>query len=304
MRATCAARISGPRVYPFYCRHDDPIAGRLRLDWKKTARGIGETSPMFVEAGHEREDKMFAVIKTGGKQYRVAADQTLEVEKLAGEAGDTIVFDTVLMVAGDGAAVVGAPVVEGASVAAEILGQTRGPKIIVFKKRRRKNSRRKNGHRQDLTQVRITDILTDGKKPAARKAKAAPEKSENPEKAEAPKAAAPKAEAPKAEAPEAKAPETKAAKPAAKSAAKSTGAAAPLFTAPAGDPDDLKKISGVGPVIEKKLHALGVTQYEQVAAFTADDIAKVDDALSFKGRIERDDWLSQAKTLAAEKKEG
>jgi len=230
---------------------------------------------------------MFAVIKTGGKQYRVAADQTLEVEKLAGNAGDTIVFDKVLMVAGDGEPDVGAPIVEGASVAGEIVEQKRGPKIIIFKKRRRKNSRRKNGHRQDLTLVRITDILTGGRKPAAKKAKAAPEKSEEPKK---PKAAAPKAKAPKAEAPRA--------------AAKTSDAAAPLFTAPSGEPDDLKKISGVGPVIEKKLHALGITQYEQIAAFTADDIAKVDDALSFKGRIERDDWLAQAKKLATDKKEG
>ncbi len=234
---------------------------------------------------------MFAVIKTGGKQYRVAADQTLEVEKLAGDAGDTIVFDKVLMVAGDGEPMVGAPNVEGASVAGEIVEQTRGPKIIIFKKRRRKNSRRKNGHRQDLTLVRITDILTGGKKPTVKKAKAAPEKSGKPEKA---KAAAPKTEAPKTEAPKA----------ATKPAPKASGVAAPLFTAPAGEPDDLKKISGVGPVIEKKLHALGITQYEQVAAFTADDIANVDDALAFKGRIERDDWLAQAKTLAAEKKEG
>ena len=228
---------------------------------------------------------MFAVIKTGGKQYRVAADQTLEVEKLAGNAGDTVVFDKVLMVAGDGEPVIGAPNVEGASVAGEIVDQKRGPKIIVFKKRRRKNSRRKNGHRQDLTLVRITDILTGGKKPAAKKAKSASQTSEEPEK---PKAATPKTEAPK---------ET------AKPAPKASDAAAPLFTAPDGDPDDLRKISGVGPVLEKKLHALGITQFQQIAAFTADDIAKVDEALSFKGRIERDDWLAQAKALAAEKKE-
>ena len=228
---------------------------------------------------------MFAVIKTGGKQYRVDADQTLEVEKLAGSAGDTIVFDKVLMVAGEGEPMVGAPIVEGACVAGEIIEQKRGPKIIIFKKRRRKNSRSKNGHRQNLTLVRITEILIGGKKPAAKKAKAAPEK---------PVATKAKSEAPKAKAP----------KPAAKSAPKSSGVTAPLFTAPAGEPDDLKKISGVGPVIEKKLHALGITRYEQVTAFTADDIAKVDDALSFKGRIERDDWVAQAKKLAAENKEG
>jgi len=228
---------------------------------------------------------MFAVIKTGGKQYRVAADQTLEVEKLTGSAGDTIVFDKVLMVAGEGEPMVGAPIVEGACVAGEIIEQKRGPKIIIFKKRRRKNSRSKNGHRQNLTLVRITEILIGGKKPAAKKAKAAPEK---------PVATKAKSEDPKAKAP----------KPVAKATPKSSGATTPLFTAPAGEPDDLKKISGVGPVIEKKLHALGITRYEQVATFTADDIAKVDDALSFKGRIERDDWVAQAKKLAAENKEG
>jgi large subunit ribosomal protein L21 len=259
---------------------------------------------LFIEAGHEREDKMFAVIKTGGKQYRVAADQTLEVEKLAGDAGDTIIFDKVLMVAGEGEPMVGAPIVAGASVAGEIVEQKRGPKIIIFKKRRRKNSRRKNGHRQDLTLVRITDILTDGKKPAVKKAKAAPEKPDKSAKPEIPKTEAPKTEVPKTEAPKTEAPKAEAAKAAAKPAQKASDAAAPLFTTPAGEPDDLKKISGVGPVIEKKLHALGLTRYEQVAAFTAEDIARVDEALSFKGRIERDDWVAQAKALASDKKEG
>jgi large subunit ribosomal protein L21 len=119
---------------------------------------------------------MFAVIRTGGKQYRVAADDKLQVEKLDGSAGDRIVFSDVLMLAGDGEAQVGAPLVAGASVAAEIVEHRRGPKIIVFKKRRRQNSRRKRGHRQDYTLVRITGILTDGKRPRAAEARpAAPE---------------------------------------------------------------------------------------------------------------------------------
>ncbi len=101
---------------------------------------------------------MFAVIKTGGKQYRVAADETLKVEKLPGDAGDELVFDEVLLLGGDGEAKVGAPLVSGASVKATIVEHTRGRKIIVFKKRRRQNSRRKNGHRQDYTVVRITEI--------------------------------------------------------------------------------------------------------------------------------------------------
>jgi large subunit ribosomal protein L21 len=116
---------------------------------------------------------MFAVIKTGGKQYRVAANDTLTVELLQGEAGTQIVFDTVLMVANGDAIDVGVPTVVGASVAAEIVEQTRGDKVIAFKKRRRQNSKRKRGHRQELTVVRITDILTGGAKATA---KAAPAK--------------------------------------------------------------------------------------------------------------------------------
>src|SRR3954467_8032593 len=107
---------------------------------------------------------MFAVIKTGGKQYRVVADDTLKVEKIAGEPGDIIQFGEVLVVGGD-TPTLGLPLVEGASVAAEVLSQSRGPKVIAFKKRRRKNLRRKRGHRQEFTLVRITEILTDGAKP-------------------------------------------------------------------------------------------------------------------------------------------
>ncbi len=97
---------------------------------------------------------MFAVIQTGGKQYKVASGDVIRVEKLAGEAGSEVVLDQVLMV-GDK---IGLPVVAGASVKATVVAQARGPKIIIFKKRRRQNSRRKNGHRQDLTILRITDI--------------------------------------------------------------------------------------------------------------------------------------------------
>lgn len=97
---------------------------------------------------------MFAVIQTGGKQYKVASGDVIRVEKLAGEAGAEVVLDQVLMV-GDK---IGAPVVAGASVKATVVAQARGEKVIIFKKRRRQNSRRKNGHRQDLTILRITDI--------------------------------------------------------------------------------------------------------------------------------------------------
>ncbi|WP_075214105.1 50S ribosomal protein L21 [Mongoliimonas terrestris] len=101
---------------------------------------------------------MFAVIKTGGKQYKVAENDVLKIEKLEAEAGSTITFGEVLMVSGEAGVNVGAPVVAGASVTAEVVEQTRGPKVISFKKRRRQNSKRKRGHRQLLTVVRITGI--------------------------------------------------------------------------------------------------------------------------------------------------
>jgi large subunit ribosomal protein L21 len=102
---------------------------------------------------------MYAVIKTGGKQYRVAADEVVTVEKVAGDAGATVEFTEVLMVAGIGEAKVGKPMVLGAKVVAEVVKQGRAPKVIAFKKRRRKNSRRKRGHRQHQTTVRIKEIV-------------------------------------------------------------------------------------------------------------------------------------------------
>jgi large subunit ribosomal protein L21 len=108
---------------------------------------------------------MFAVIKTGGKQYRVAADDKLKVEKIDGEPGQIIQFGEVLVVGGD-AVTLGTPTVAGASVAAAVIEQSRHPKVIAFKKRRRKNSRRKRGHRQEYTLVQITEILTGGAKPS------------------------------------------------------------------------------------------------------------------------------------------
>ncbi len=236
----------------------------------------------------EKDDKMYAVIRTGGKQYKVAADDILKIEKIPGAVGETVQFSDVLMLGGEGDAQVGAPLIDGASVAAEVVEQGRGDKIIVFKKKRRKNYRRKLGHRQDLTVVRITEILTGGGKPS--KAKAA-RKADEAAKTEKKAAAKTKVDQPKtAEKPAAKKPE---AKPAAeKQAAKA------LFKAPKGEPDDLKKISGVGPAIEKKLNDQGITKFEQIAAFSKQDIAKVDEVLNFKGRIERDDWIAQAKKLA------
>ncbi len=175
---------------------------------------------------------MFAVIKTGGKQYKVAPNDVLRVEKLAGEPGDLVEFGAVLAIGGEAGVTLGAPLVEGAMVAAEVVEQGRADKIIVFKKKRRKNHRRRNGHRQHETVLRVTEILTDGKKPskAASKAKvakaepapeaeAAPAAKAAPKKAAAKKAPAEKAAAKKAAPKKAaakKAPAKKAAKQAAK----------------------------------------------------------------------------------------
>jgi len=130
--------------------------------------------------------EMYAVIKTGGKQYKVAKDDVITVEKVMGEPGSSVVLGEVLLVGDDKGQTVGAPVIDGATVAAEIVEQKRDDKIIVFKKKRRKNYRRKNGHRQEVTVLKITDILAEGKKksPAKKKPTAKKKEKEKP-KAEA-----------------------------------------------------------------------------------------------------------------------
>src|ERR1700676_570268 len=170
---------------------------------------------------------MFAVFKTGGKQYRVAAEDVLKIEKVKGEPGEIVEFGEVLVVGGDNVTL-GAPTVAGAMVAAEVLDQARGPKIIAFKNRGRKTSRRKIGHRQEFTLIRITEILTDGKKPS-KEAKPRPRRAPAPAPvaaadgtAEASEGAAPKsrkASAKKREKPKSKAP-AKAKKPASRSTKK------------------------------------------------------------------------------------
>ncbi|KFC71737.1 50S ribosomal protein L21 [Devosia sp. LC5] len=236
----------------------------------------------------------FAVIKTGGKQYKVAANDVLKIEKLDAEAGTIVTFDQVLMIDGQ----VGAPLIEGALVAAELLETKKQKTVIIFKKNRRHNYRRRNGHRQLLSTVRITEILTGGAKPtilaagvAAKTDSVAAEKqAKAAAKTAAPKTAAPKTAAPKTAAPKAEA-ATEAKAPAAKKAAK-----------PAADfTDDIKLIGGVGPALEKKLIAAGITSLTQIAAWKKADVAKFDAELDFHGRIERDEWVAQAKDLVAGK---
>jgi len=238
-----------------------------------TSKG-GKSAP--TDSKHSlntKEKTMFAVIKTGGKQYSVAANDQLKVEKLAGEAGDMIELNEVLMVGNT----VGTPLVEGAMVTAEIVEQGRARKVIAFKKRRRQNSRRTIGHRQHFTLLQISEILTDGAKPSKKAAaKAKPAK-------EAPKAEAkPAKEAPKAE----------------KKADSAEASAAPLFTAPAGgEKDKLTDIKGIGPVAEKQLNEQGITTFAQIAVLTAADIAKVDEYMPFSAD-QINDWKAQAKEKA------
>jgi large subunit ribosomal protein L21 len=154
---------------------------------------------------------MYALVKTGGKQYRVSKDDTILVERLAAEEGEQIILNDIVML-GDGDKVtIGTPLVDGAGVSATVMRQTRGPKIIIFRRKRRKNHRRTQGHRQDLTLLKINDIAEDAKslktaKPAAKAAPKAAEFGDAPAKKAAPKKAAPNAAAAK--------------KPAAKKAAK------------------------------------------------------------------------------------
>ncbi len=213
---------------------------------------------------------MYAIVKTGGKQYRVAPNDILQVEKLDGEPGDVVMLDQVLMVATDKGLEVGAPLVEGASVSCELVDQIRGKKIVIFKKKRRKHYRRKRGHRQHYTVLKVLEILTGGAKPKAKPAK----------KAEAKKAAAKT--------------EEKAEKPAAK---KEVAAA----NKTAGGEDDLSLLSGVGPVLEKKLREAGITTFRQIAELTPEQAKELDEKLNLRGRIEREDWIEQARELMAGK---
>ena len=243
-----------------------------------------------------KEDAMFAVVKTGGKQYKVQPGDMLRVERIAASAGETVQFNEVLMLGGDNP-VVGSPLIEDAGVQAEVVDQIKGEKVIHFVKRRRKHSsKRTKGHRQKLTLVKITEILTSGagksKVQAAigtgsvsAAAVAAIEERYTFNKTDQAEMAR-RVTAGEAEAKPAKA------EKAAKADKKAEKKAEPKAKAGA---DDLKELSGVGPALEKKLHEAGVTSFAQVAAWTEEDIAAMNEKLSFKGRIEREGWVEQAK---------
>ncbi len=242
----------------------------------------------------------FAVIKTGGKQYKVAANDVIKIEKLDAEPGDVVTFDQVLMVGNGDDVTVGAPLVEGATVAAHFVGTKKNRTVIILKKHRRQHFDRRNGHRQRISTVRIGEILLGGAKTTlvadedikARAAKAAL-LSGTAAVSEAPAKAAKPAAAPKA-APAAK-------KPAAKAETAAAPKAAKAKKADAGFNDDVTLIGGVGPALGKKLAAAGITSLKQIADWTPADLAKYDEELALHGRVERDEWIQQAKDLVAGK---
>jgi large subunit ribosomal protein L21 len=204
---------------------------------------------------------MFAVIKTGGKQYKVSRNDVITIEKLHAEAGDTVAFETVLMLGGE-TAIVGTPTVPGATVAGSVVEQARGPKTISFFKRRRQNSKRKKGHRQDLTIVRITDIFTNGEKvdvsvKAAPVAEAAPAKASKPVKTSKP-----------------------------------TEAKAGFNLN-----DNISLIDGLSTAMEKKLREAHQLTLKDIAAWTEADIGTFDAEFKLKGRITREEWPVQAQEL-------
>ena len=224
---------------------------------------------------------MFAVIKTGGKQYKVAEGDKIVIEKLAADAGENVTFDDVLMLGDDKKVTIGEPLVAGASVVGTVDEQRKGAKVLIMKKRQRNTYRRKKGHRQLETVVTIDSILADGKKAPAKK-KAAPKAEEAPKKEAAPKAEAKKPAAKKAEAE----------KPAAKKSAAPKKAAAPA------EADDLTKMKGLGKVFAGKLEAEGITTFAQVAKLKKAEIEALEEKIGASGKFESNDWVAQAKELA------
>ncbi|SFP62072.1 50S ribosomal protein L21 [Tranquillimonas alkanivorans] len=225
---------------------------------------------------------MFAVLKTGGKQYRVQSGDVLRVEKLAANAGEKVQFNEILMVGGT----VGTPLVEGAGVQAEVLDQVKGDKVIHFVKRRRKHgSKRTKGHRQQLTLLRVTDILESGADSSG--IKAAVGAGSVPGGFVASDDRYTQNRADQAEM---------------KKRVKTGGAQEKSAETPAGaSDDDLKKLTGVGPALEKKLHEAGITSFAQIASWSDEDVAEWDAKADLKGKIEKEGWVDQAKAILAEK---
>ena len=194
-----------------------------------------------MASNYAQEKRMYAIFRTGGKQYKVQEGDVLRVEKLKANQGDTLKFTKVLLVV-DGAHVeIGSPFLKDACITASIQAQGRSKKVNVIKFRRRKHHRRQAGHRQAYSELRIEEITLTGNL--------------------------------------------------------LSGASSASVTTK----DDLKKITGVGPVLEGKLHDLGIYTFEEIAQFNPERVTEVDDLLNSTGRISRDQWIEQARALMLEK---
>ena len=223
---------------------------------------------------------MYAIIKTGGKQYRVSPGETLRVESLAIAEGETINFDQILMIADGENISVGNPLLSDAVVTGKVLSHGRGDKVRIIKFRRRKHHRKQMGHRQNFTELEIVSIngvtapagSQDNAKGATAKSGSRKDTKSGANDDSGSGAASATSEAANTEAPH-------------------------FLDAPNGEPDDLKKILGIGSVLEEKLNGMGIYHYSQIAAFTDADIASVNTHLNFPGRIERDEWIPQAAEL-------
>ena len=291
------------------------------------ARKSGSVTGPAPQGAVKNEDYMYAVIKTGGKQYRVAANDVIEIEKVSGKVGDWVQFAEVLMVGGEKAEI-GLPLVKGASVAAEIEDQGRADKVTIFKKRRRHNYRRKKGHRQHLTTVRITEILTGGNAPSQTAIPALWD-------AAVGRIATPRPIVPNGHhAASRKTGRSQAVRFLGVGAAKAGHAhdhdheghdhdhdhdhdhaahshddkkvhsqkpagtdSFRKLTAPEGAADDFGRIGGVADKTAEVLNRNGIFHFWQVAAMSDTDAAKLEKILKFPGRIRREEWREQAKEL-------
>lgn len=230
---------------------------------------------------------MYAVIKTGGKQYRVSPGDTLRVESLDAAEGDSVDFDEVLMVCNGDDVTIGTPTVSDAKVSGKVLSHGRAKKVKILKFRRRKHHMKRMGHRQNYTELEITSVngvTAPASSPDSSPASSDPSAAKANKKSGDAKSSAKK--------------DSGASNASAASGAVSAATEAPKFLdAPNGEPDDLKKILGIGPVLEEKLNDMGIYHYSQIAEFTDNDIANINTHLNFPGRIERDEWIPQAKDL-------
>ncbi len=226
---------------------------------------------------------MYAVIKTGGKQYRVAKDDVVTIERIKAQPGEAISFGEVLMLSGAASdTAIGTPFIAGAKVTAEVLELNRGEKLIAFKKRRRKNSRRKKGHRQDLMTVRIMEVLTAGQQASVKPSGVG---------VKATAAAGAMAGAGASARVSGKSSVT------GKASATAGRAFVALKSAEGGKADDLSLIGGVGPKMEAELHKAGIFHFWQLAGMTTADIAKLEATGEIGPRVSREEWIPQAQEL-------